>query len=197
LVKNTDKTIDDAVKKPYIDILRTVTVEGADITIAPEIPEVPIYPMAYPGPSHFAGTGTQSESSFKVVGGMGLATLGRLGFAGVGGNGHAFGVMGQGNEAKDLPSSDTAMNLVLKPQTTEDAAKCLKSYLYVTVTGTDAQTVNGGELPLTFEAKAWGVNPYLLAARPAESELKPIDRESAKFLAAGIATVAMVAASLY
>jgi hypothetical protein len=34
-------------------------------------------------------------------------------------------------------------------------------------------------------------------ARPSETETKPMARESAKFVAAGIATVAMVAASLY
>jgi hypothetical protein len=73
----------------------------------------------------------------------------------------------------------------------------LKSYLYVTVRGTAAQTKVGGEISLTFEAKDWGVNPYLLGAVPTATSLKPMARESAKFLAAGIATVAMVAASLY
>jgi hypothetical protein len=110
--KNKDKAIDDAVKAPYLAAVRKVMVEGTEISIAPEVPAVPILPMAYGGPAHSPGTATQEAKSFRVVGGMGLPTLGRLGFVGVGGNGHAFGVMGQGNEAKDEASSDTAMNLV-------------------------------------------------------------------------------------
>lgn len=131
-----------------------------------------------------------------MTGGMGVPSLGKLGYDSVAGYGKAFGVQGQGNEATGNVASDTAKNLVI-PVQAKLPADCKDSYLYVIVTGTTVQTTVGSTLPLTFEAKAWDENPLLLATRPTATTLLPLARESAKFLAAGVATVAIVAASLY
>jgi hypothetical protein len=69
---------------------------------------------------------------------MGLPTIGMLRFAESGGLGKAFGTKGQGNELKDLASSDVVKNYVSPAQNT-DKDKCKESYLYVMVTGTADQ----------------------------------------------------------
>ena len=160
------------------------------------MPMVPILPTEYPGPKFHTGSEAQLKNTFKIIAGMGIPAIGRLGFEDRAGKGKAFGVQGQGNESKDDTASDTAKNFVYPKQET-DAAKCKPSYLYVIVRGTDKQTTDGSTLALTFEAKEWAKEPLTLMARPSETETKPMARESAKFVAAGIATVAMVAASLY
>jgi hypothetical protein len=89
--------------------MRKTTVAGNELTFAPEMPMEAIAPMAYAGPALFTdSTGTQPASSFKLLGGMGMPTLGKLGWESIGGYGHSFGVRGQGNEATDLSDSDLA-----------------------------------------------------------------------------------------
>jgi hypothetical protein len=135
IAKNVGTSIDVAVTQPYTDALRKATVDGAEILIAPEKPMVPILPAAYDGPSIHTGAGTQAINTFTLLGGMGKPVIGKLGFNAVAGLGHSFGVKGQGNEAKDNSSSDTAKNLVYPKQSVYDYA-CKSSYLYVIVTGT-------------------------------------------------------------
>jgi hypothetical protein len=106
---NVDKTIDETVTKQYIDALTKKTnAAGTEITIAPEMPMVPLRPLVYSGPAFHYSTAAQPVSSFALQGGMGMPALGKLGFVTSGGFGHAFGVRGQGNENKDEVSSDTA-----------------------------------------------------------------------------------------
>ena len=160
------------------------------------MPMVPILPIEYPGPKLHTGKDAQLKNTYKVVAGMGIPAIGKLTFNDRAGLGKAFGVKGQGNESKDDKVSDTAKNLVY-PKQESVSADCKPSYLYVIVRGTDKQVTNGSTLPLTFMAKDWAKDPLTLMTRPTATELKPMPRESAKFVAAGIATFAMVAASLY
>ena len=163
--------------------------------VAPEMPMVPILPIEYPGPKLDTSAGTQPKNTYKVVAGMGIPAIGKLTFKDRAGLGKAFGVKGQGNESEGDKVSDTAKNLVY-PKQEADPANCKPSYLYVIVRGNNQKT-NGNTLALTFMAKDWAKDPVTLMTRPTATELKPLPRESAKFVAAGIATFAMVAASLY
>jgi hypothetical protein len=135
---NPDLTIDDTVTKKYTDILRTATVDGTEIKIAPEMPMTPILPLEYPGPKLHYGAAAQPISTFMMTGGMGMPTLGKIGFKSIGGYGHAFGVRGQGNEDVSAVASDTAKNYIYPAQET-DLTACKSSYLYVIVAGTAEQ----------------------------------------------------------
>ena len=158
---------------------------------------VPLIPIAYSGPAfHYSATVTQPISSFVLQGGMGIPTLGKLGFTAAAGFGHAFGVRGQGNESAAAATSDTAQNLIWPAQPT-DVTTCKPSWLVVNVKGTVDQVAAGSTLVLTFTAKDFATNPFGLGALPSATTLLPLARESANFLAAGVATAAMVAASLY
>jgi hypothetical protein len=53
---------------------------------------VPILPSAYPGPALHTDSLAQPKNSFMLTAGMGIPTLGKLGFDDVSGLGHAFGV---------------------------------------------------------------------------------------------------------
>jgi hypothetical protein len=195
MLKNPTSTIDDAVRKPYLDALTKKTVDGAEILIAPEKPMYPVLPLSYTGAAMHTATDAQAKNSFKLTAGMGIPTIGKLGFDAAGGLGHTFGVYGQGNKANAIEFPDAAKNLLYPAQST-DETKCKASYLYVVVMGGADQKTDGSTLPLSFIAKEWDINPLVLLSEP-ENALKSMDRESAKFLAAGIATVAMVAASIY
>lgn len=98
LTKNVDKAVDETVTKPYTDRLRKKEVNGAEILIAPEMPMVPTLPAAYAGPTLHSEKVAQVKNTFKLTGGMGLPTIGKLGFESSSGFGHGFGVKGQGNE---------------------------------------------------------------------------------------------------
>lgn len=195
---NVGTAIDAAILKPYVDALKTVTnAANSIITIAPEKPMVPILPIAYNGPAfHTNALVAQPVSSFTLLGGMGLPSLGKLGFTTASGFGHTFGTRGQGNENVSAPSSDTAKNY-LHPAQPTDIATCKPSWLIVNVKGTVDQVAAGSTLVLTFLAKDFDTNPFALGAAPTATLIVPMARESANFLAAGVATVAMVAASLY
>jgi len=81
----------------------------------------------------FALTTPQTADTFMISAGMGKPVIGMLKSSGsTTGFGHSFGVKGQGNEAKDLVSSDTAKNLIYPAQATAEA-DCKTSYLYVIV----------------------------------------------------------------
>jgi hypothetical protein len=68
-----------------------------------------------------------------ISAGMGKPVIGMLKTSGsAGGLGHSFGVKGQGNELKDLNTSDTTKSLIYPAQATEEAG-CKTSYLYVIV----------------------------------------------------------------
>jgi hypothetical protein len=134
---NADLTIDETVIKKYVDALKTVTnAAGTILTIAPEKPMVPLIPLVYSGPAfHYSATVAQPISSFTLQGGMGIPTLGKLGFTAAAGFGHAFGVRGQGNESAAAANSDTAQNLIWPAQPT-DVTTCKPSWLVVNVKGT-------------------------------------------------------------
>lgn len=111
-----------------------------------------------------------------------------------------FGVKGTGNTAAnadaDVKKDPNAVSL-LHPAQDADAAKCKPSTLVVIVRGTAKQTVAGSKVTLSFKKEAFGTNPLVLSAKPAETTLKPLAREAASYIATGLATVALVAASLY
>jgi hypothetical protein len=110
LEANDGKTVSEELMATYAGRMRKVTVADYELTLAPEMPEFAIAPMAYPGPAIFAAfSGDQPASTFKPLGGMGLQTLGKLGWESIAGYGHSFGVRGQGNEATaELTDSDLA-----------------------------------------------------------------------------------------
>jgi hypothetical protein len=117
---------------------------------------VPILPLAYAGPAfQKIPPATQPASSFMLQAGMGRPTLGKLGFVSAGGFGHAFGVIGQGNESTKAATdsdTDTAKNF-LWPAQPADLTMCKDSWLIVNVKGTVKQVTAGSTLALTFMAK--------------------------------------------
>jgi hypothetical protein len=72
--------------------LKEVTTNEVIFKVAPEMPMVPILPTEYPGPKFHTGSEAQLKNTFKIIAGMGIPAIGRLGFEDRAGKGKAFGV---------------------------------------------------------------------------------------------------------
>lgn len=205
LKTNTGKTAPDAtVLKTYTDKLVSAPADAAGTIakLAPEKPEVPPMPASYNGPALKPKDTKDADRKdmFELIGGMGRPSIGKLIVKDALGTQHMFGVKGTGNTATnanaDVKKDPNAVSL-LYPAQDSDTTKCKPSTLVVIVRGTKAQTKVGNKVTLSFKKEAFATNPLVLNAKPTETTLKPLDREAASYIATGLATVALVAASLY